>query len=319
MSLASLNNKKYEEVLRHYNVNFEATLFTIIEIGFITNQHVILTTDLTSEVSKYIQLVSSSVFGILWPEVFSCNENTEWSDIGDAFHNSKVLILTDFNRTCRDVQAYLLEGLMKGVFTFPDKDQGTERVIRLPESFHVFLVNRQDSNDKDNLLYSLKDYFFFQYSFTTEDENDFSIKIRDLEYLPRESITTLITKDDLQSYRTLLSEVKIIPDLKVYMENIVIFLRTHRVVRKGISPRTVKNFDLLVRALCVLDSYSFATPSLISLAARTLFPLKIELVTVQDEPSLHYGSDINLLKKWLPKWNTEMVIEDVLTAVPSPL
>jgi MoxR-like ATPase len=319
MSLALLNNKKYEKILRHYNVNFETALFTIIEVGFITNQHVILTTDLIPEVSKYIQLVSSSVFGISRPEICTCRANTEWSDIGDAFHNTNVLILTDFDRTCREVQADLLEGLMKGVFTFPEKYQSTERVVRLPEDFHVFLVNRQNSKEKNDLLCYLKDYFFFQYSFTVEDESDFFMKIRDLENLPRESITTLITKNDLQSYRTMLSQVKIIPDLKVYMQNIIIFLRTHRVIRKGVSPRTVKSFDLLVRVLCVLNSSSFATPTLISLAARTLFPLKIELVTVQDEPSLHYGSDINLLKKWLPKWNAEMVIEDVLTAVPSPL
>lgn len=319
MSFMFLNNKKYEEIQNHYNVNLEPTLFTIIQIGIITNQHVILTTDMIADVSKYIQVLSSKVFGISNPAICSCHENTEWNDIGDALNDSNVFVLTNFDSTCREIQAYLLEGLMKSLFIFANEDQSTDRVVHLPEDFHVFIVNRQHSKKSNDMLYYLKDYFFFQHSFIPQDEIDLSSRIHDLESLPPKSVTTLVTKKELDNCREKLAQIKIIPDLKVYMQNIVVFLRTHRVVRKGISPGAVKKFDLLLRILCVLDSSSFATPTLISLAARTLFPLKIELVAVQDEPTLHYGSDINLLEKWLPKWDAEMVVEDVLNTVPSPL
>lgn len=103
------------------------------------------------------------------------------------------------------------------------------------------------------------------------------------------------------------------------MQNIVVFLRNHRLVRKGVSPKAVKDFDRLLRAFCVLHGTLYATPSIVAVAARKIFPLKIELCQPSNEPTLHYGSDVNLLNKWVLKWNSEMVIDDVLNSVSAPL
>lgn len=137
--------------------------------------------------------------------------------------------------------------------------------------------------------------------------------------LPPKLVKTLLSAEELQELSDKISQVVVVPEIKVYMQSIVVFLRTHRLVRKGVSPKAVKDFERLLRAFCVLHGTMYATPSLVALAARKIFPLKLELCAVEDEPTLHYGSDINLLTKWVSKWNVEMVIDDVLTNVVAPL
>lgn len=137
--------------------------------------------------------------------------------------------------------------------------------------------------------------------------------------IPPKCIHTLISIQELEELSEKMSKVVIVPEIKVYMQDIVVFLRTHRLVRKGVSPKAVKDFDRLLRTFCVLHGTLYATPSLVALAARKIFPLKLEICIPQDEPTLHYGSDIKLLSKWVSKWDQEMVIDDVLNNVMAPL
>jgi hypothetical protein len=110
-----------------------------------------------------------------------------------------------------------------------------------------------------------------------------------------------------------------VADIRRYMHDIVVFLRTHRLVRKGVSPKAAKDFEFLVRALCVLHDHDFVTPSIVAVAARKIFPLKIEMCEPQDEPTLQYGSDIKLVSKWIQKWDQELIVENVLDNASPPV
>lgn len=241
--------------------------------------------------------------------------------------------MKNLNKTDRDIQALLLQGLVSRHFTFGGS------VYKLPEQFLVVMVSDTKIEDQYQLLYYLvsaslwkciiltsylqKDHVFFRHHYDIEpDVNTLSlisqIQSRELK-LPPLRIQTLITTEDLQSLFVKTTKVTVIPEIKVYMQNIVVFLRTHRLVRKGVSPKAVKDFDRLLRTFCVLHGTLYATPSLVALAARKIFPLKLELCAPQDEPTLHYGSDIKLVSKWVSKWDAEMVIDDVLNNVMAPL
>lgn len=137
--------------------------------------------------------------------------------------------------------------------------------------------------------------------------------------LPRPQVKTIISDKYLQTMRQRMKSLTIIADIKRYMQDIVVFLRTHRLVRKGIPTKAVKDFDLLVRTLCILHDYEYATPSIVAIAARKVFPLKIELCHPEDEPTLNYGGDINIITNWLKKWDQSLIIEDVLNSVEPPL
>lgn len=154
------------------------------------------------------------------------------------------------------------------------------------------------------------------YSLTRDQIRDMSQK------LPTINPTQHITLEMINEVSQQIDSIMIIPEIKAYMQDIVVFLRTHRLVQagRGVSPKAVKDFDRLLRILCVVHGSEYATPSLVAIAARKVFPLKVDLCRhPEDEPTLHYGSDIKLVTKWLQKWDVELIIDDVLNIVPSPL
>jgi hypothetical protein len=64
---------------------------------------------------------------------------------------------------------------------------------------------------------------------------------------------------------------------------------------------------------------SFVTPTLVALAAKKIYPHRIEIVTPEKERSMQWGSDINAVTAALEGVGPETVINDVLGMVEVPL
>ncbi len=58
---------------------------------------------------------------------------------------------------------------------------------------------------------------------------------------------------DVQVLADWSQNVKITPEVKAYLHNLVVFLRLNRAVAKGISPTATKHLDLLSRYDCLAD------------------------------------------------------------------
>jgi MoxR-like ATPase len=101
-------------------------------------------------------------------------------------------------------------------------------------------------------------------------------------------------------------------EVKQYQQNIISFLRLHRAVACGISAPATKHFDKLVRCLAPLHDLSYATPSLIALAARKIYQHRIQIVKPERERSMQWGSDVDEVAALLEGIGAEDVIEDVL-------
>ncbi|PRT52566.1 Maintenance of telomere capping protein 2 [Wickerhamiella sorbophila] len=126
-------------------------------------------------------------------------------------------------------------------------------------------------------------------------------------------------QDQLVTMRAKLPGVAIIPEIARYIQDIMVFIRTNRLVKSGVSPRVSKDLELLARSICLLRDLKFITPSIISLAARKMLPIKVELEDPSKEPSLQWGGDFEVAKIWFSNWNTELLIESILETVPPPL
>lgn len=61
------------------------------------------------------------------------------------------------------------------------------------------------------------------------------------------------------------------------------------------------------------------SPSLVGLAARKVYPHRIEIVTPEQERSVQWGSTVEAVRDMLEGVTTEEVIEEVLVAVEVPL
>jgi hypothetical protein len=64
---------------------------------------------------------------------------------------------------------------------------------------------------------------------------------------------------------------------------------------------------------------TFVTPTLVALAAKKIYPHRIEIVTPEKERSMQWGSDINAVTAALEGVGPETVIDDVLGLVEVPL
>ncbi len=105
------------------------------------------------------------------------------------------------------------------------------------------------------------------------------------------------------------------------MQNIVAFLRIHRAVAGGISAAATKHFDKLAKCMAPLHGLSYATPSIVGLAARKIYPHRIQIVRPDQDRSMQWGSDLDAVAALLEGVGAEDVIEDVLgtTGAEAPL
>jgi hypothetical protein len=104
-----------------------------------------------------------------------------------------------------------------------------------------------------------------------------------------------------------------------YMHNIIAYLRMHRAVDNGISAVATKHFEKLVKCLALLHGLEFVTPSLVALAAKKIYPHRINIVTPERERSMQWGSDIDAVTAALDAVGPDVVIDDVLGMVEVPL
>ena len=114
-------------------------------------------------------------------------------------------------------------------------------------------------------------------------------------------------------------DVAINTEITRYMHDIVTFLRMHRAVAGGMSPRGTKHLELFAKCLAVLHGLDFVTPSIVALAARKVYRHRLQLINPSNERSLQYGSSVDAVAMYLEGVTAETVIEDVLSEVEVPL
>lgn len=124
---------------------------------------------------------------------------------------------------------------------------------------------------------------------------------------------------DINVLADLGKKVTVTAEIRAYLQNIVTFLRLHRAVGGGVSPRATHHFDILIRALAPLHGLAFVTPSLVSLAARKIYGHRISICSPENERSMQYGSDLKAVSMLLEDITPTDVIDEVLAAVEVPL
>ena len=131
------------------------------------------------------------------------------------------------------------------------------------------------------------------------------------------------------------------PEIRRYIQDIVVFMRLERGVAGGVSPHATTQFVALAKfvfcssyllpssqklIVCPLSRYlaplhnlDFVTPSLVALAARKIYPHRLLISAAEHERSMQYGSDLDAVQELLDGVSPETVIEAVINTVPCPL
>jgi hypothetical protein len=127
------------------------------------------------------------------------------------------------------------------------------------------------------------------------------------------------------------------PDVRAYIHDIVIFLRTHRAICGGVSAQATQHLNMLSRyvpswyrwvlgiltclssVLAPMHSLSFITPSLVALAVSKVYPHRLVLVEPERECSIQWGSNVEAVQELLQDVTADEVIEEVLENIDTPL
>ncbi|GMM38290.1 hypothetical protein DASC09_056290 [Saccharomycopsis crataegensis] len=251
--------------------------------------------------------------------------------IDDAPTNAPVrtvLIIRGLERTSDKFQVALLEII---------RNVETKRKSNLKDTFLIIPIIESIEGNEICLYKYLQEKFWFRqphsinyqtanYIFNS-DPSDSEVSSISSDSIINEDLTVpeLLSYDgsspieDALSKRERIDAVSLIPEIKRYILDIMIFIRNHRIVTDGIPTRFIWEFELLVRCLAIVNNYEYVIPVIVKLAARKFFPLKINICNYEDEPTLNWGSDLLMVKMMMNKWNADLVVEDVLNKVQAPI
>ncbi|CAG8566851.1 13308_t:CDS:2 [Cetraspora pellucida] len=130
----------------------------------------------------------------------------------------------------------------------------------------------------------------------------------------------MIKESEIEKLSKDMDNVSVQNDMQRYMRDIVVGLRTHRIVKRGITARASTDLVTFVKALAAVFQRNYVTPELVLFASEKIFSHRIILREVGDDRSTMYGTNLKtLLKKVRGPTTSSDVIADVLRAVYPPV
>lgn len=301
----------YKEQL---GVDFDNNLYVALMLGAITKRHILV----SSSDPSATEVELKTIIGHAWRlqvKVLRVGEGFETTgdDILNFFIDgaqnqslNAIYVISGMDKLSNTMQSLILEIIRT------KKIRYNEKTYFGSELFTVVGV-LDDYNAKDKQLFRyLQDAFWFK---QPHDPQANSISHLDLKNV--ESSAEMIRK--FKTIGDSINSVVIVPEMKRYIYDIVIFIRTHRCVNTGLPGRCISELELLSKALCVLFNRGFVIPSIIKLASRKLLPLKIKMIKPEHEPSLQWGSDPELVNELMKRMTPQLIVEDVLTKVSPPV
>ncbi|CAG8438432.1 14015_t:CDS:10 [Ambispora leptoticha] len=213
------------------------------------------------------------------------------------------------------IHAFLLEMLIKKQVT----DRTT--VYNLPRPFIVIALLPL-SNTRYKLPSQLLDRFFISYTYEGIIGNSGSGKA--VSSSNRKN--NIVRYNEIEDFSKKMEKVFIHNDMQRYIRDVVIGMRTHRIVKGGITARTASDLVTLVKALAVVFQKNFVTPELVLIASEKVFSHRLIIRELGDDKSTMYGTSLHTLLKLRSQVTSGGatqtlgdVVADVLQAVRPPI
>ncbi|KAF6222159.1 hypothetical protein HO133_001245 [Letharia lupina] len=127
------------------------------------------------------------------------------------------------------------------------------------------------------------------------------------------------TQQEIRQLAEVSEDINFTAEIKAYQQNIITFLRLHRAVGSGVSPRATQHLTNLVQYLAIIHGQSYVSPSLVALAIRKIYPHRVTIIGPEAERSIQYGSDFQAASAVLKGYDPSQVIEEVLASVDTPI
>ncbi|OBT87919.1 hypothetical protein VE02_02643 [Pseudogymnoascus sp. 03VT05] len=240
----------------------------------------------------------------------------------DSRKIASVIIAKDLDEAPKQVQIQALELIRtKRIFTHTSVQSAPKRFLfiaviaggegpRLSEHLNNHMFISHFHNHEDG------------YPNIDEQESDaesISSVVRKSDSFIEPSLNPVFTTTDIVALQRSSDDVSMSMEVNGYIMNIIAFLRLHRAVSGGISPLATSHFTKLTRSLAPLHGLRYVTPSLVTLAAKKIYPHRICITPPERERSVQWGSNIDAVASVLEGMGPDGVIDDVIGSVEVPL
>jgi len=250
------------------------------------------------------------------------------SPLSESFNDSRkiasVVIAKNLDAAPKQVQIQALELLRtKRIFTHTSIQSAPKRFLfialvaggerpRLVKQLneHIFISHFHDPEDGYPNLEDLE-----------KDDDSISSVVRKRAIIAQIEAASnpVFSEAEIDALEHKSRSIIVSPEITRYMYNIIAFLRLHRAVLGGVSAAATKHFDQLIKLLAPLHGLSYVSPSLVALAAKKIYPHRIEISPPEKERSMQWGSNVDAVTAELDGIGSDDVIDDVLADVEVPL
>lgn len=145
----------------------------------------------------------------------------------------------------------------------------------------------------------------------------------------------VLTQQEIRHLAEEIDKISITAEIKAYQHNIITFLRLHRAVGSGVSPRATQHLSTLVkyvvtmrayssyadvsRCIAVIHGHTYISPSFVALAIPKVYTHRIIITKPEAERSLQYGSQLSAVSAIIEGYTPGQVIDEVLQSVEVPV
>lgn len=299
-----------------YGALFDKNLYVSVVLAAILKRSLIITTGDLTACTVQLQHLLAECVGLDFRRVEMARGDTKEKVLGKftagctGNHLRSVYVVSRVELLPEELQGWLSEVLGGASITCEGQ------VYFKSEIFMVILVRDgagEASSDSGTLSWRLKRFFLF------EQPHSSTYGVNGNSLLDVSEASDSSKTRNLLDLSNSINKIVIVPEVSRYIYDIIVFARTHRAVDTGVPTSTIKEMELYSKGICVLFNRNFVIPSIVKLSARRLLPFKIRIISKDNEPSLQWGSDPDIVDAFIRRVTPELVIEDVLSKVMPPV
>lgn len=247
---------------------------------------------------------------------------------------ANVVIAKNFNHASRDVQIAALELITRRriysrttvhqvpkTFLFVPIVSTETRETRLNDHLNdrISISHHHDADDGFANLEEIESHTAVSQDSSSEHENQLDYRYSKSEASNQALSGRHIDHKIIETLREMGKAATMTPEIRRYIQDVVVFLRMSRGVDGGVTPFATMQLVNLAKYLAPLHSIDFVTPSLVALAVRKVYPHRIVIADPCRERSTQWGSRLEDVAVVLKGLTSESVIETVLEDVTCPV
>lgn len=129
----------------------------------------------------------------------------------------------------------------------------------------------------------------------------------------------ILMNGSIVAAREKVSKVTITTEVQTYIYDLVVELRYSRFIRGGIPTYILFDLMAFVKFWAFRLGKQFVTPLISKACLRIVLPLRIHLITPEEDPTLMYGSDLTLVTQLVNAISVQDAIDIAITKVRPPI